>query len=378
MKPLTRPLGKKKAQPGSGGTSPTTAHGAGSRRERNRGLPTDGMWWQEQVEVPVAGLPDAGKTQSRARMWRWAVFSAVFLLPITLFADLAMFVNTSPTTTAAAAPDRFAETRSLAIVTVRTWLGGAPSPLPGGTLVGWDKATVRRYTPPKRSSDTPYRLETHYLTLATSSGALFTTTVQVAVDRTHGPRVLGTPTLLPSPPFDTAWDANPYPSNDPINATSDVKAAVDSWATAFTSGDPAVLRQAVGDKTSAHSYVPLVGARLSDLNISGAYVVGYDRDKADPNAKATTVFVTIDASIEWATAPSSGTGPADSTTKAMVRFDLLVTGAATAAPVVVAWGGPGTGPSLRPYANAVTGRTVTVDPNNPTVPGTTAANQGGE
>ena len=32
---------------------------------------------------------------------------------------------------------------------------------------------------------------------------------------------------------------------------------------------------------------------------------------------------------------------------------MLVTGADTAAPRVVAWGGPGTGPTLVPFGNAV-------------------------
>ena len=42
-----------------------------------------------------------------------------------------------------------------------------------------------------------------------------------------------------------------------------------------------------------------------------------------------------------------------------VAFDVLVTGADTAAPRVVAWGGPGTGPTLVPFGNAVAAGTHT-------------------
>ena len=48
-----------------------------------------------------------------------------------------------------------------------------------------------------------------------------------------------------------------------------------------------------------------------------------------------------------------GTAAAKTTSGQSVSFDVLVTGADTAAPRVVAWGGPGSGPTLVPFGNAV-------------------------
>ena len=64
----------------------------------------------------------------------------------------------------------------------------------------------------------------------------------------------------------------------------------------------------------------------------------------------------VDLNLDWATAaPPTQEPVADSpdTLRPPVTFDVLVTGADTAAPRVVAWGGPGTGPTLVPYGNAV-------------------------
>jgi hypothetical protein len=84
----------------------------------------------------------------------------------------------------------------------------------------------------------------------------------------------------------------------------------------------------------------------------------------------TTMAVRVELAITWPSAePTSQTaGPTTPPAEppdaaARVAFDVLVTGADTAAPRVVAWGGPGTGPELTPFRNAVpTSRTT---PNNP-------------
>ena len=56
------------------------------------------------------------------------------------------------------------------------------------------------------------------------------------------------------------------------------------------------------------------------------------------------------------TLPWNGQGADDSGAQTLATYDLLVTGADTAAPRVVAWGGAGTGPTLSAYDNAVAGQ----------------------
>ena len=65
-------------------------------------------------------------------------------------------------------------------------------------------------------------------------------------------------------------------------------------------------------------------------------------------------------------------------------FDVLVSGADTASPRVVAWGGAGTGPSLTKYGNAIVGldlvkeeeQQATDAPTDPTATGQPTSAQG--
>jgi len=139
-------------------------------------------------------------------------------------------------------------------------------------------------------------------------------------------------------------------------------AAVQAWAAAYTSGDPAALRLTVGDPDPARGYLPLTGVAAADTTVGPSTVL-------DP----ATVAVRVELAITWPTAEPAGSATAAVTSPAeppaaaaKVAFDVLVTGADTAAPRVVAWGGPGTGPELTPFRNAVP--TSRAAPDNPGTP----------
>lgn len=300
-------------------------------------------WWDQQTDTVRPELVNQDKLRKRAKKLRFFVWAAVVLAPLSMFMNLAFLTsNTNDNAGPRAAADQFKDTRSAAMIAVRTWLSQDPSPLPGGSLVGWDRATKTKFVPPENntSNETPYESTVHYLTVATPDGSSFTTTVTVLYDAEHGPVAVGTPALIPVAPADTAWDANPYPKSTPVTLQGDaVLSAVNDWAAAYTSGDPARLQGLVGDKAASHFYVPLAGASLSELGIVGEAYEAAGND---------AIFVRVEGSIEWAYAPVGE----DSTTFAKVSFDLLVEDASTAAPRVVAWGGPGTGPALKRFGNA--------------------------
>lgn len=313
------------------------------------------QWWDQVEEVPRAGLPDAEKMRKSSRKYRVAIIASIFLLPLVLLSNLALIASNGDNgEEVVATDDQFVETRPVAILAVQKWLSSVPSPLPGGRFVAWRSATVRDYEPPvdpntgePPTDEVSYRIETHAVTLSAPGEAAYTVSVNVMFNNEFGAVALGEPAIQPVVPVDDSWQPDPYPEYESGSPSDEVAVAVDAWAAAYTSGDPAKLRQAIGDGDASRSYVPLVGARFVD----GATEQGWF-----PDGSESTMIVRYTAGIEWATSPA---GERDELP--LVSFDLLVQGANTAAPTVVAWGGLGSGVDLKAYSNAVTDREVSID-----------------
>ena len=146
-----------------------------------------------------------------------------------------------------------------------------------------------------------------------------------------------------------ATQSGPWPG---LVATTSVPPAVSqtvqSWADAYSSGNPATLALAVGDPDTADHYTPLSGvAAVSATVVEAAQVKGTTGDDM-------AVEVALD--ITWADQPANRqTGNEQSVSVnpqgPQTTLDLLVERAHTAAPVVVAWGPPGSGPTLTAYQN---------------------------
>lgn len=312
---------------------------------RTRATQASGDWWNDAEEAPRAGLPDAAKILKRQKLYRMVVWSCLLLTPLamlTVFINLAG--NARPDTVPAPARDTYAQTRPDAIAALNTWLHATPAPVPGGEFLAWVDAETT--TSPKPTNETaqtePYRVETHTMTVSSTTGYLYESTVTLAVSKSGGTTVLAEPSLVPRAPGGDGPDTQLWPRLEQTSASGDVEAAITSWAAAYSSGDPVALGQSVGDKTLGHTYVPLVGAKLSDISVSGAA------------KKGDQLVVAITAALNWDGAPVE-----DGTTVARVAYDLLIKDPATAAPVVIAWGGPGTGPTLKAGTNAITGRDFT-------------------
>ena len=318
------------------------------------------QWWDQVEEVPRAGLPDAKKMSKSSRKYRYAIIASLLLLPIALLSNIMMFSQIGESAPPAkVAVDKYAKTRAVAMVAVREWLASDPAPLPGGELVDWKDASSRNWKPAAddTSGDTPYRVETHHLTVSTPDGVSYTVTVPVAYDDAHGGVALATPSLIPDVPTDESWAPSVYPDNEPFSAEESVTAAVAQWATAYTSGDPALLRQAIGDKDASRSYVPLAGARLRDVAVSESWVVTRKAPAVEgEDGEVDQIIARVAAGIDWAVSPL-----ADGDEVPQVVFDLLIDEAATAAPVVVAWGGAGSGLDLKPYINGTADREIVLD-----------------
>lgn len=334
--------------------------------------------WSQAVEVPRADLPDANRQHRRAKVLRVAVWSILGLAGLNAFMGLSQLATAAQTTgeTAVTAAEG-GRARAVATLAVRDWLEQDPSPLPGGFLLTWDTVTTLAW-PAGRETDVgpaPYDVEVHTFTLATPSGSRFTATVQVAADDAHGLQVVAGPSLVPLAPDDPAeWASDtPWPGSAPVPVPPDVEAAVGVWAAAFISDDPAALRLAVGDPQPGRSYTPLSGPALTGVRVNAAAASAGEPATTGAPAPA-TVIAQVTLTLDW----QPGTPDAGGPVGAEATYDVLVRRADTASPAVTAWGGPGQGPTLVDFGNAVTGREITPAPIPTSVPATSGAIPGEE
>jgi len=252
------------------------------------------------------------------------------------------------------------EGKSVAYAAVQEWLEAAPSPLPGGVLVSWDGYTVQE--PPKANTDNGeqqimYRFENHAFTAARGAQQ-FTITVQVAVDDTAGATVTATPSISPIANVKVPGTIVPWFGYDSTSASQDVQKAVDAWADAFTSGDPDILLRAVQDKNTSHAYLPLSG--VADVDEVVIIAAGYKPVEGEKVTNPDQILVRAEIRVWWDGQEPVDENGNDREAPEPITYDLLIADAGTASPYVVAWGGPGSGPALTPYMNALNGVEVTV------------------
>lgn len=326
--------------------------------------------WADTVEAPRAGIVDPDRARCRTRFYRFAVWTAVVTWP---FVFVLLFVvagknqaGPAPAShgTPVQMPAADSPGRAAATVAVQKWLRQDPAPLPGASVLSWDGAT-RVPSPPAPAagssgsgdSSNPgavgsgipeARYETDTFTLVTGSGAFWDASVEVAADSRPGggaaPVTGVSITPVPAPAAD-GWDTDgPWPGAQKSTSVSGaVGSAVQSWATAWTSGNPGTLAQAVQDPSPGHAYLPVSGvATVSPSVLYAAPAPGGQGRE----------MVEVSLGITWDGQAAPGPGQQGGTPTVM---DLLVAHAGTPAPVVVAWGPPGSGPSLKPYQNAVDG-----------------------
>lgn len=188
-----------------------------------------------------------------------------------------------------------------------------------------------------RREDIAGRLvETHKF-LVTTDGPDYILSVVVALDG-EVPTLAAYPSL--SPAFtDPGRPAAPLEYQDsqlaidPATVAGPVKETVESWATAYVTNDLEALRVVVGDPTAqAGDYRGLGGFTLTDVELRSAVNTN--------NGLVLRVRL-----VMTSTSPNGARISND--------FDLLVQGESTTLPTVVAWGQPGSGPTLERFQNRI-------------------------
>ncbi|XBH22998.1 hypothetical protein V5R04_07245 [Jonesiaceae bacterium BS-20] len=302
--------------------------------------------WDSAIEAPRTDLPDYEKIEKRYRRTRRAVRIWWFSAPVVLFAVLAMIGQILGAEDTGSQGETLSPTRAQAIASVEQWLERTPSPLPGAHVLTWESATALQLAEGVSPAEVDtYTRESHVVTLLTATGATVKVNVLIASDGLGRAAALTEPSLqatLPVP--EELSQALLWPGMAPAALATPAEQAVESWASAFGSGDPVALRQVVGDPNAANVYLPLTGLDAVDVSIGATAQV---QDKAGNPTGAVIANVTL--TLNW----TGVAKPVNEDSLPTVAYDLLIDGADTGAPRVVAWGGAGTGPSLQAYGNAV-------------------------
>jgi hypothetical protein len=222
-------------------------------------------------------------------------------------------------------------------VNIQQWLASTPPPLPGGTIVSY-YGQMPAPTPAKPQLDSTvanYRIASF---IVLSHGTFYKVSVEEELNGQNASVVSNAPSIIPLGPTANISSAisSPWsginPTGDPPNGA--LAQSIQGWANAFTSGSPASLALAVGDPNSSDHYVPLSG--VSQVQSTVLYYAP---------TSTTTAIAEVNLAIAWSGHPLPKA--------ANYAFDILIERPLSAAPVVVAWGPPGSGPSLVPYQNAV-------------------------
>jgi hypothetical protein len=304
-------------------------------------------------------MPDGVKLARKQRQYRRLVWSAIVLAPVALFSVvIAAGAKNTPAASQSSSSSPFVSSpgRTAATLELQTWLAETPSPLPNGTLLSWNGATtIPNVTPPTTPGSAgpavTWEAEVDHFTVVAGS-----TPYSVAVEVAIGPKgeamALSGPSIAAQPPVPNNWAVGaPWPGLSATNqVSSSVVGAINGWVQAYTSGNPSTLALAVGDPNQNHNYVPLSGVSSAAATVDESAVLG--------PASAGQIIVEISLNIVWAGETTATTQPDSSgVSPPQTTMDLLVERASSAAPVVVAWGPPGTGPTLKPYGNASNPRT---------------------
>lgn len=306
--------------------------------------------WGTATEVPAARPPDEARGARRYRWYRRAIVSGVVLNPILALALLVALGSSPGPAASATATAQSSAGQAAATTELWRWL---PAVMPGAQIVHWRGAAAGP-TPTTGSDGTTDGppTERNMFVVADRNGGLYEATVMVTVDPLQGVAVIGSPSLVPLPGgASAAVSARAGGTTEWAGlvigrAPQPVVDAVNTWAAAFTAGDRAKLRLAVADRDTTHTYLPLAGVQsvTATTEQSATWPVA-DGDPPDGR-----MLVRAGLTVVWQGTP---TDSANAQPRATIAYDLLVVDADTGAPRVVAWGGPGAGPTLIPFANAV-------------------------
>lgn len=332
-------------------------------KKRGKATPVQDDWLvQEDIRTDVV---DPSKVHQRAKWLRRSIFAGpvVAVVALGLVASVNNQMGELGTKVDGMNSEVSMETpgKNVAMIALNDWLTSPSKPLPNANVLSWDgKKTLAEYAlvadPDTGEMVESLGREAHKFTLVNGTGLVYTSTVITVDAPGRGAKVLGTPSLLPKiPDASESLVATTWTSLEAGTSTEHIQTAVDAWTSAYTSGDPAALRQAVGDPTATNSYMPMMQVKKATTIVNEVGV-------SEELTEADRAVVNVTMTVLW-----DGATEKSDTSLPTVSFDLLVDKASTASPVVVSWSAGGLGEDLLPYQNAATSLNITADDDSVSV-----------
>lgn len=314
--------------------------------------------WDDPTIVVNKESPAYVKAAQGEKWKRRALYTVAFgVLPVMAIVGAGMVAQASsappqadPRSASAVTND--SEGKAEAFRALQEWIASKPSPLPGGQIVSWDGYTVEEPPAPAPDDANPttygFSFENHSFTVQRGE-TMWHAEVEVAVDDVVGATATATPALSPITRVDNVATANWF-GLEPATPSQATSQAIAAWAAAYTGGDADALHQIIQDRNTERSYVPLTG--VEEL-ISVETIVAATLPGEDGEPQSDQIIARVQLRFWWEGGrPKLAPNEAEES-PAPVTYDLLITHADTATPVVVAWGAAGEGPNLRPYQNAI-------------------------
>ena len=322
---------------------------------------TSTFWGEQAVEEEVRiASEDSIRQDRKAKWWRRIILVIVFVLfPFALFALLGALNTLNARNTVASGVDVDAPGKVEATVSVETWLGQTPPPLPGARLLTWDGATIVDYPLDKNkepeSEDVVETVWKHTFTLEVPAqggdggtdkypARFYQASLLITDSKALGARVFSDPALLALPLTESQKPTLGYwPGVETKTADNDVVEAINKWAAAYAGNDPAALKLATGDPDKDHVYIPLGGLKAIGVEVSRAGVL------LEGDGLSNKMVVEVELSLDRKELNERGQ---PYTTLPATKMDVLVENWDTGSPTVVAWGAAGAGHLLTPFENA--------------------------
>lgn len=323
---------------------------------RTKSRPRSDRWWEPGggvVAIPTVENYPVKKRRRRSRLITAYLVGIAVLFPIAILVNIVLAAQLATggigkeTAQSSAGVDPQV---AIAQTQVEKWLDSSTSPLPGGRVLAYNGSSTAAPATDKRTQQTQpdYRLNTYRFTVEGADGQLYQTSAQL-VTSSQGTSLFAEPALLPLPggvsdQAGSDQDAWPWPGVEQGTASDSFEPAIKEWADAYTSGDPAALKQAINDPNQGRTYLPLNGIKFTKIDIAQVgdlWAKGDDRQAE--NARPSQALVRINV--------STVDDASSSDQSAQLTYDLLLDQANSASPIVVAWGSPGA--QLSPYVNGV-------------------------
>lgn len=296
---------------------------AGSARRKDRKL-ADDFFGEEVVEAPAEGADIYRSASRRAKFQRGLIKTTLFVVaPLALGGNVAVLGAVMNQDVEEADPvQTTSQHKPLAITAVEEYLAGEQEdsqPLPGVELIGWDYA-VPTYDGQEvlRAADLsaealeeelPQAIsyETHHLSLRSTSGTFYTAEVQVAHSQVDGAWVTTQPSITAQVPEGGGDSASgttadvAFPSLPETQASEAMESSAQTWAEAYYSGSPSILKQTLGDGRGDTSYMPMPLAEDVEVEIGAAAIASGSElfEDAEGEEHPGRVVARVDVEASW-------------------------------------------------------------------------------